>query len=344
MAKEPDKFHIEKLDLAVAIIGAIAGYGTGKAEEYYHEKFLGENKGQYRKTVNWTAIFPTVLATGAFGSAADKYSKHKDSFRLMGVASLTFGGGVVVSDLANFFFQKGMLWQRKDFLPPGHLMYEEIPAGTSKQDTYKFYADRMAEATWRGHNDPEVREQAIRIIEENKLDGRDWKGVAEALQNWTKQNVTYVYDGRRVEWFQEAGHTLKNRGGDCDDQEILMASMLMSVGIPVATVYLSQDRKFDAADPNKQDYQHVLCAVRMPDDTLYPVETILKEMKPGEFPYYTGLMITDMGTPDWKLLDVVDVEKKTALGEIKNVSEVTHRFSNIGSHDIIADMPISQYV
>ena len=58
----------------------------------------------------------------------------------------------------------------------------------------------------------------------------DYFGEIRAIQNWVQDNVRYVFDPREVEYFQTPRRTLKDKAGDCDDQAILMSSLLESIG------------------------------------------------------------------------------------------------------------------
>jgi hypothetical protein len=343
-----EKIVVSKMDLLIGLLGTGAGVGTGKAEEYYHEHVLQEKKEQYRKNFNWTAIFPAVIVTGGCNTLAEKYTEHKDGFRLSGIFSLTYGGGVLLTDLWGLLYQRGMLWQRKDFLPPGHAIYEEIPAGTKRADVYKVFADKMAGAIWRGHNDPTVRKQALEIIQKENLDGRDWVGCGKAIQQWVKDNITYVYDGKRVEWFSEAEYTLRTKAEDCDGQTILMSSLLNSIGIPTVVIFLSQNRNFEKRDPEKQDFQHVLCGIKMQDETIYPLETIIKDQPAGELPYWTGILLVDMATPNYKILSVKDGNDENDKADVERLTSQIHgiddRVKDIKGTDVLFGMPITDYI
>jgi len=57
------------------------------------------------------------------------------------------------------------------------------------------------------------------------------------LCEWVRDNINYVCDPYGSEYIQIPDETLTNMGGDCDDQAVLLASLLMNVGFRCALVF-----------------------------------------------------------------------------------------------------------
>lgn len=60
--------------------------------------------------------------------------------------------------------------------------------------------------------------------------GKDHVGEMRAVQEWVKDNIRYTRDIRGVESVQTPVKTLEIMQGDCDDQSVLVASLLESIG------------------------------------------------------------------------------------------------------------------
>lgn len=83
--------------------------------------------------------------------------------------------------------------------------------------------------------EPEIRELARDIVfRQAGLPERQPFAHALALARWVQVNITYVNELPEV--FQTPLATLDTRYGDCDDQAVLLASLLESVGIPAYLV------------------------------------------------------------------------------------------------------------
>lgn len=77
----------------------------------------------------------------------------------------------------------------------------------------------------------QIRETALSIV-----GGAGYVGQVRALQTWVQDNIAYVLDPidstGGVELVQTPQKTLDYKAGDCDDQSVLMASMLSAIGHP----------------------------------------------------------------------------------------------------------------
>jgi Transglutaminase-like superfamily len=59
---------------------------------------------------------------------------------------------------------------------------------------------------------------------------------ARTIYEFVRDRVRYVKDVHGVETLARASHTLKSLTGDCDDQSVLLGSLLESIGHPVRLV------------------------------------------------------------------------------------------------------------
>lgn len=75
---------------------------------------------------------------------------------------------------------------------------------------------------------PNVRALAIEIT--RPLRARDHYGEIAAVRRFVMQIIKYVRDTANVETLQTPIRTLQWRAGDCDDQSILVATLLQSIG------------------------------------------------------------------------------------------------------------------
>lgn len=82
-----------------------------------------------------------------------------------------------------------------------------------------------------GKREPAVRQIAAHIL--RNVPVRDWKKEAVACFNWVRDKIRYTLDPYDVELFQSASRSISEGIGDCDDQSIVLCSLLQSIGIPV---------------------------------------------------------------------------------------------------------------
>lgn len=68
-----------------------------------------------------------------------------------------------------------------------------------------------------------------RDIVQNVL-GKDFVGELRAVQAWVRDNIRYTRDIRGVETIQTPTKTIEIMQGDCDDQSVLVATLLESLG------------------------------------------------------------------------------------------------------------------
>lgn len=119
-----------------------------------------------------------------------------------------------------------------------------------------------------------IRDLAMKIIRDGGIVERDKKEQALAIATWVQANIYYVHE--LPERFATPDETLRTKAGDCDDQTVLTASMLESVGVPTKLVCMSINGKWAHIYP---------AAVLTNKGTLMALDTTMKT------PVY------DMGNP-----------------------------------------------
>lgn len=108
----------------------------------------------------------------------------------------------------------------------------------------------IAEAARSAARDPAIRALAQGIVA--NAPEKDWQAEAEAVQEWVADNIRYGRDTVRHEVIQTARLTLARAAGDCDDQTILVAALLASIGHSVRATAIGRS-------PGK--FEHVFCEV-----------------------------------------------------------------------------------
>ncbi len=163
--------------------------------------------------------------------------------------------------------------------PPPSQLLSVRSGGAGVTDTLKL----MAQVARQYKVNPVIRQTSARIVQ--GCPAKDDLSEATALQNWVRSNIRYTGDVLDVETIQTPDYTLQERYGDCDDQSVLLASLLMAIGIPAA---------YCAVGVDNGPYSHVLAVaiIRQHTQVLYsPLETTLSKdpvtgaaIGPGWFP------------------------------------------------------------
>lgn len=83
--------------------------------------------------------------------------------------------------------------------------------------------------------DPVVRKLALSILSQAGIGSHNFVDEAFALANFVQQNVRYVRDPTGVEQIHDPTYLVQqiaagSAQGDCDDQALLLASLLLTVG------------------------------------------------------------------------------------------------------------------
>lgn len=106
--------------------------------------------------------------------------------------------------------------------------------------------------------DPALRSLAERMT----VGQRTRSGIAHRASELIRQKVTFRFDPKDIELLRTpsalARDLLASRdvAGDCDDMACLLASLLFSLGIPVAFVTI-------ATSPHRPEFRHVFVAARV---------------------------------------------------------------------------------
>jgi transglutaminase-like putative cysteine protease len=104
-----------------------------------------------------------------------------------------------------------------------------------------------------------------------------------AIQEWVKRNITYRGDIVGVETLQTPVQTVLQKAGDCDDQSILVATLLATINHP---------SRFIAFAFQPGEFAHVLTETRIGDNwvSVETTEPVGLGWQPdgvvGRFPYY----------------------------------------------------------
>lgn len=146
--------------------------------------------------------------------------------------------------------------------PPLELAY--IPTGPAG---VRATLRRMAKIVREYRRHPTIRQLAVEIRQAAKVPGKDYLGEVKALHRFIRDYITYVRDVHSVETLQIPLLVLSNRAGDCDDQSMLLASLLESLGHPTRFVAMG----FRSPD----EFSHVLAETRI-GDRWVPAETTLE--------------------------------------------------------------------
>lgn len=86
-----------------------------------------------------------------------------------------------------------------------------------------------------GQQDYRIRELVeAQIID--KVFPHDYLSEYAAILNWVRTHIRYVRDPRTIEQVRTPDVTLETKTGDCDDQSVLIGTMVGLVGGPVRLV------------------------------------------------------------------------------------------------------------
>lgn len=124
----------------------------------------------------------------------------------------------------------------------------------------------MRQFTRAGKRKMPVRELALSLVRHNG--SKDWIGEVKSLHEFVRDEIRYVRDINGVETVQTPEVTLEIGQGDCDDQSVLLASMLESIGHPT---------RFVAIGFKPFHYSHVMAETKIGDkwvsvETTEPVD------------------------------------------------------------------------
>lgn len=109
--------------------------------------------------------------------------------------------------------------------------------------------------------DPQIIALAAELTAQ--LDDKDYAGEVEALHAFVRDSIRYLNDVNEVETVRTPLLTLEHGAGDCDDQAVLLASLLEATGKPT---------RFVAAGFMGGDLEHVWTEAKV-GDSWYALET-----------------------------------------------------------------------
>lgn len=148
------------------------------------------------------------------------------------------------------------------------------PNGQPSASIYRVHSidERLAGVavqTMRSIRDPRIRQLAASIVSRRDrkpnertgdggwaIDERDYWGEVKALFNWTRANVRYIRDIATIDTFALAWRTIEAHAGDCDDYQILLAALFMSIGYSV--------RMKTIQTTDSDDWNHIYLQVGLP--------------------------------------------------------------------------------
>lgn len=133
---------------------------------------------------------------------------------------------------------------------------------------------QMSQVVRAAVRDPRMaaRLKAMEIV--RGLPDKAWRAEMEAIYYWVNENIRFVKDIRGVETIQFPAQTLEFGQGDCDDQAVLIASLLESIGHPT---------RFVAVGFKPGLYSHVLAETKIGKNWI-PLETTEPSAFIGWFP------------------------------------------------------------
>lgn len=117
-----------------------------------------------------------------------------------------------------------------------------------------------------------VRNKAIQITQ--GCGSKDWRCEIEAIHGWVDSNIRFIRDINGVETLQTPARTIELGAGDCDDQCILISSLLEAAGHPT---------RFVAVGFFPGQFSHVFVETRLGDRWI-PLETTVPGAYIGWYP------------------------------------------------------------
>lgn len=142
---------------------------------------------------------------------------------------------------------------------------------------------RMAQIAKGYKTAPLIRETALKVL--SRVPEKKWRLEIAALLQYVQEHIRYTRDVVGVETLQTPVQTLRLAQGDCDDQSILLASLLMAAGHPA---------RFVALGPEPDTYTHVLVQSKIGGEWVW-CEPINKGWPLGKAPFkYKSMMVENI--------------------------------------------------
>jgi tetratricopeptide (TPR) repeat protein len=117
-----------------------------------------------------------------------------------------------------------------------------------------------------------VPDEKIKVKAEEIIKGRTTeKDKAQALYEYVAKNFRYVSLSLGQSRYQPhaATEVMVNQYGDCKDKHTLLASMLAATGLRAYPVLMNSARKIDVDMPSPGQFDHVISAIPLGNETLW---------------------------------------------------------------------------
>lgn len=125
----------------------------------------------------------------------------------------------------------------------------EIPGGAAGT---RATVGKMLELIRAAKLQPVIRNLAVLIIA--GLPHKAYAEQAATVQRWVQSHIQFVRDVRGVETLTPPAYLVRTRAGDCDDQSMLVAALLESIGLPARIV---------VGGPHPETFLHVWAEVEI---------------------------------------------------------------------------------
>ena len=158
----------------------------------------------------------------------------------------------------------------------------QLLGSLSGVDGIRLTLKRMAKISKDYKTAPLIRELGLSLLQD--VPEKQWRLEAARMLEFVQNNIRYTQDVHGVETLQTPIQTLRLRQGDCDDQSMLLASLLMTTGKPA---------KFVAVGQEKGVYSHVLVQTRVGGHWLW-ADPIMRGWALGRGPKYKSMMVQNI--------------------------------------------------
>jgi hypothetical protein len=123
-----------------------------------------------------------------------------------------------------------------------------------------------------GKKNPHVFDLSREIVK--NIPPKKWGQEVDAVFRWVRDNIRYIKDPRNLETLHTPEKILEYGQGDCDDQSILLASLLETIGHPA---------RFVAVGFSPDTYSHVYVETKV-GSRWVPLDATMEKWKPGRKP------------------------------------------------------------
>jgi transglutaminase-like putative cysteine protease len=128
----------------------------------------------------------------------------------------------------------------------------------------------MREITRKGKTNPAVFDLSREIVK--NIPPKKWGQEVAAVFRWVRDNIRYIKDPRNIETLHTPEKILEYAQGDCDDQSILLATLLETIGHPA---------RFVAVGFAPDTFSHVYVETKIGNRWI-PLDPIMEKFKPGQ--------------------------------------------------------------